>query len=89
MTVRLLRLLPRRPQLSDTLRQYSDRFDCVVSADEGGFVEYWRPSEQFELPTNVSGLWSFKTQTDLYEFKKVSPRRSVLRAHPHFVDHSP
>lgn len=74
MTVCLLRWLSRRPQLSDTLRQYSDRFDCVVSADEGGFVEYWRPSEQFELPTNVPGLWSFKSQTDLYEFKKVSSR---------------
>jgi hypothetical protein len=64
---------PQRTQLSETLRQYSDRFDCVISADEGGFVEYWRPGEQFELPTNVPGLWSFKTQTDLYEFKKVMP----------------
>lgn len=80
MTVRLLRLLPRRLQLSDTRTQYSDRFDCVVSADDGGFVEYWRPSEQFELPTNVPGLWSFKSQTDLYEFKKVSPR---LSSRPH------
>ena len=61
----------------DTLGQYSDRFDCVISADEGGFVEYWRPGEQFELPNNVPGLWSFKTQTDLYEFKKV-----MLRAPP-------
>ena len=65
--------------MSDTLGQYSDRFDCVISADEGGFVEYWRPGEQFELPNNVPGLWSFKTQTDLYEFKKV-----ILRARPCF-----
>ncbi|KAH9045062.1 hypothetical protein EDB84DRAFT_1558799 [Lactarius hengduanensis] len=47
-----------------------DRYD---SADEGGFVEYWTPGEQFELPTNVPGLWSFKSQTDLYEFKKANP----------------
>lgn len=72
MTVRLLRWSPGRLQLFDIPRQYSDRFDCVVSADDGGFVEYWRPGEQFELPSNVPGLWSFKSQTDLYEFKKVS-----------------
>ena len=64
--------------MSDTLGQYSDRFDCVISADEGGFVEYWRPGEQFELPNNVPGLWSFKTQTDLYEFKKVIHAPLVL-----------
>ncbi|KAI0059530.1 hypothetical protein BV25DRAFT_1828764 [Artomyces pyxidatus] len=49
---------------------YSDRYDCVVSADEGGFVEYWQPSETFELPKNVPGLWAYKSETDLYEFKK-------------------
>ncbi|KAH9036855.1 hypothetical protein EDB85DRAFT_2204038 [Lactarius pseudohatsudake] len=52
------------------LMTYSDRFDCVISADEGSFVEYWTPGEQFELPTNVPGLRSFKSPTDLYEFKK-------------------
>ncbi|KAF9267395.1 hypothetical protein L218DRAFT_920202 [Marasmius fiardii PR-910] len=49
---------------------YSDRYDAVVSADEGGFIEYWQPTEPFGLPKNVSGLWSFKSETDLYEFKK-------------------
>ena len=43
----------------------------MISADEGGFVEYWKPVEPFELPSNVPGLWSFKSETDLYEFKKV------------------
>jgi peptidylprolyl isomerase domain and WD repeat-containing protein 1 len=43
----------------------------VISADEGGFVEYWKPVEPFGLPSNVPGLWSFKSETDLYEFKKV------------------
>ncbi len=51
--------------------QYSDRYDTVISADESGFIEYWKPTEPFELPKNVPGLWSYKTQTDLYEFKKV------------------
>ncbi|KAI0320530.1 peptidyl-prolyl cis-trans isomerase [Amylostereum chailletii] len=52
------------------LMTYSDRYNCVISADESGFVEYWQPVDPFELPKNVRGLWSFKTQTDLFEFKK-------------------
>lgn len=51
--------------------QYSDRYHTVVSADEQGFVEYWTPTEPFELPKNVPRLWSYKTETDLYDFKKV------------------
>ncbi len=59
--------------------QYSDKYDCVVSADEGGFVEYWQPLEPFELPRNVHGLWSYKSETDLYEFKKVRFPFCILR----------
>ena len=44
----------------------------MISADENGFVEYWQPFEPFEPPRNVSGLWEFKSSTDLFEFKKVS-----------------
>lgn len=51
--------------------QYSDRYDTVISADENGFVEFWQPTEPFELPKNIPGMWSFKNSTDLYEFKKV------------------
>jgi peptidylprolyl isomerase domain and WD repeat-containing protein 1 len=51
--------------------QYSPRYDCVISADESGFVEYWRPQEPWSLPEDVPGLWQYKSQTDLFEFKKV------------------
>ncbi len=54
------------------VEQYSDKYDCVISADEGGFVEYWQPAEPFTLPKNVPKLWNYKSETDLYEFKKVS-----------------
>lgn len=54
------------------VEQYSDKYDCVISADEGGFVEYWQPAEPFTLPKNVPRLWNYKSETDLYEFKKVS-----------------
>lgn len=61
---------------------YSDRFDMVISADEGGFVEYWQPSEPFELPRNVSGLWQFKTSTDLYDFKKSRSTPTCITLSP-------
>lgn len=32
-------------------------------------VEYWSPEEPFELPTNLD--FEMKSQTDLYEFRKV------------------
>ena len=54
-----------------TVPQYSDKYNTVISADEQGFVEYWTPTEPFELPKNVPRLWSYKTETDLYDFKKV------------------
>ena len=46
---------------------YNSAYDCVVSADESGMLEYWRPGELFEKPDNV-----FKTKagTSLFDFKK-------------------
>jgi peptidylprolyl isomerase domain and WD repeat-containing protein 1 len=44
----------------------------VISGDENGFVEYWQPFEPFEPPKNIPGMWSLKSSTDLYEFKKVN-----------------
>ncbi|EIW81070.1 hypothetical protein CONPUDRAFT_165295 [Coniophora puteana RWD-64-598 SS2] len=61
---------------------YSDRFDCVISADENGFIEYWQPTEPFELPKNVPGLWSFKSSTDLYEFKKAKSIPTCITLSP-------
>jgi peptidylprolyl isomerase domain and WD repeat-containing protein 1 len=43
----------------------------VISADESGMIEYWQPTEPFDLPKNVRGLFTFKSSTDLYDFKKV------------------
>ncbi|KAI0036439.1 peptidyl-prolyl cis-trans isomerase [Vararia minispora EC-137] len=64
------------------LMTYSERYDCVISADEGGFVEYWQPSEPFELPKNARGLWQFKAHTDLYEFKKSKSVPTCLTLSP-------
>ncbi|KAF8147325.1 hypothetical protein K438DRAFT_1626382 [Mycena galopus ATCC 62051] len=61
---------------------YSDRYDTVISADEGGFVEYWQPIEPFVLPKNVPGLWSYKSETDLYEFKKAKSTPTCITLSP-------
>ncbi|KAF9029834.1 cyclophilin-like protein [Hymenopellis radicata] len=50
-----LRFKPRSWYI-DGARKYSDRYDTVFSADEGGFIDNWQPIELFTLP------W--------YEFKK-------------------
>ncbi|KAH9878329.1 hypothetical protein IAQ61_001600 [Plenodomus lingam] len=50
------------------LMAYNASFDCVVSVDTGGMVEYWRPSGSYEKPENV---WSLKSSTNLFEFKKA------------------
>lgn len=48
---------------------YNDAYDCVISADEGGMIEYWRPTGSYEKPENV---FEYKSSTNLFEFKKVS-----------------
>ena len=51
------------------LLTYNEPANCVVSADVSGMIEYWAPSEPYEAPKN-SGLWQYKSQTDLFDFKK-------------------
>ncbi|CAG8565991.1 7921_t:CDS:1 [Acaulospora colombiana] len=73
-----------------TVVQYADLYDTVISADVSGFLEYWQPTEPFETPT-VPGMWSFKSSTDLYEFKKSRSTPTSLTISPdqsHFVTFS-
>jgi peptidylprolyl isomerase domain and WD repeat-containing protein 1 len=57
------------------LMAYNNQYDCVVSIDQGGMVEYWQPSS-FEKP---DGVFEMKSSTNLFEFKKVCllPLRSL------------
>jgi peptidylprolyl isomerase domain and WD repeat-containing protein 1 len=48
---------------------YNPIYNCVVSVDNGGMIEYWEPSGDFQKPMD---LFEFKSKTDLYDFKKVS-----------------
>ncbi|KAJ8523183.1 hypothetical protein ONZ45_g325 [Pleurotus djamor] len=61
---------------------YSDRYDIVVSADEQGFVEYWEPRDSFALPKAIPGLWSYKSETDLYDFKKSKSAPTCITLSP-------
>lgn len=62
----VVKTLHRKPVVA---MAYNVQYDCVVSADNGGMVEYWRPGGAFEKPDNVFGM---KSGTNLFEFKKVS-----------------
>lgn len=61
---------------------YSDRFDTVISADESGFIEYWRPGEPWDTPSDIPGLWRLKSATDLYEFRKTKNVPTTLSFSP-------
>lgn len=49
--------------------QYNALYNCVLSADTSGMIEYWEPEAPFELPKNLA--FEYKADTDLFEFKKV------------------
>ncbi|KAK1061835.1 Peptidyl-prolyl cis-trans isomerase cyp15 [Friedmanniomyces endolithicus] len=61
------------------LMAYNDAYDCVVSVDESGMIEYWRPSGSYEKPDNV---FDMKSSTSLFEFKKAKSVPSSLTISP-------
>lgn len=62
-----------------TLMAFNGAFDCVVSTDEGGMVEYWSPSNNYEKPESV---FEHKTSTNLFEFKKAKSVPTSLTISP-------
>jgi len=64
--VHKLKSLHRAPVLS---MAFNNLHNCVVSVDEGGMLEYWSPGNNYDKPSSV---FSMKSATDLFEFKKVS-----------------
>ena len=61
------------------LMAYNNAYDCVVSADESGMVEYWRPSGSHEKPENV---FQYKSSTNLFEFKKAKSLPASITISP-------
>lgn len=62
-----------------TLMAFNDRFDCVISADESGMIEYWRASGSYEKPDNV---FQYKSSTNLFDFKKAKSVPTSLTISP-------
>ncbi|KAL4988187.1 hypothetical protein BDW68DRAFT_98459 [Aspergillus falconensis] len=59
---------------------FNDAYNCVISADESGMIEYWRASDStFEKPDNVFEL---KSSTNLFEFKKAKSTPSSITMSP-------
>lgn len=58
---------------------YNNEYDCVISADESGMIEYWRPSGNYEKPDNV---FQYKSSTDLFEFKKAKSLPTCITISP-------
>ena len=61
------------------LMAFNEAYDCVVSADEGGMLEYWRPSGNYEKPDNV---FEFKSSTNLFDFKKAKAVPATITISP-------
>ncbi|KAL8939046.1 MAG: hypothetical protein Q9216_003575 [Gyalolechia sp. 2 TL-2023] len=71
-SIRTLSNIHRSPV---TAMAYNNEFDCVLSADDSGMMEYWRPSGNYEKPESV---WQYKSSTNLFDFKKSkSPPASI------------
>lgn len=58
---------------------YNNEFDCAISADENGIIEYWRPYDNYEKPDNI---FQYKSSTNLFEFKKAKSLPTSLTISP-------
>ncbi|KAF1355234.1 peptidyl-prolyl cis-trans isomerase cyp15 [Delphinella strobiligena] len=65
MPIHKLEKLHRSPV---SLMSYNHQYDCIVSIDEGGMIEYWSPTNSYEKPDNV---FNMKSSTNLFDFKKA------------------
>ncbi|QSZ35218.1 hypothetical protein DSL72_008086 [Monilinia vaccinii-corymbosi] len=62
-----------------SLMAFNDAYDCVISADENGMIEYWRPGGNYEKPDNV---FEYKSSTNLFEFRKAKLTPTSLTISP-------
>lgn len=58
---------------------YNPAFDCVLSADESGMVEYWTPRDNFDKPETV---FKMKSSTSLFDFKKAKSAPTCICISP-------
>lgn len=58
---------------------YNNHYDCAISADDNGMIEYWRPHDTYEKPDDV---FQYKSSTDLFEFKKAKSLPTTMTISP-------
>lgn len=59
---------------------FNDAYNCIISADESGMIEYWRATDgSFAKPDNVFEL---KSSTNLFAFKKTKSKPSSISISP-------
>ena len=58
---------------------YNNGYDCAISIDDNGMIEYWSPGANYEKPDN---LFKFKSSTDLFEFKKAKSLPTSVTVSP-------
>ncbi|KAJ3195580.1 hypothetical protein HK101_011723 [Irineochytrium annulatum] len=66
------------------IMRYHALAETIVSVDTGGMMEYWTPDWEggFPQPERPKIKWSFKSETDLYEFKKSKTVPTSLNLSP-------
>jgi peptidylprolyl isomerase domain and WD repeat-containing protein 1 len=57
------------------LMKYNSEYDCIISVDEKGIIEYWNP-DTLTLPSAIT--FEMKSETDLYEFAKSKAKPLCL-----------
>ncbi|KAI0151907.1 hypothetical protein F4776DRAFT_599242 [Hypoxylon sp. NC0597] len=62
-----------------SIMAFNDAYDCVVSADDNGMVEYWSPGANYEKPDSV---FQYKSSTNLFDFKKAKSTPVTLTISP-------
>ena len=58
---------------------YNNEYDCAISADDNGMIEYWQPHGTYEKPDHV---YQYKSSTDLFEFKKAKSLPTAITISP-------
>ncbi|KAL8770942.1 MAG: hypothetical protein Q9194_005035 [Teloschistes cf. exilis] len=74
-----IHILSKTHRSTVTAMAYNNEFDCVLSADESGMMECWRPSGNYEKPDSV---WEYKSSTDLFAFKKAKSSPTSITISP-------
>ncbi|KAI8917525.1 hypothetical protein DFJ77DRAFT_428966 [Powellomyces hirtus] len=68
------------------IMRYNPTANVVLSVDTGGMMEYWEPDmDEGTRPPSAPGVtWEFKSDTDLYEFKKTKTTPTSLTFSPNY-----